>query len=339
MRILFLAPDVPWPTTYAGRQRSYALLRALSQRHEVTLSAPATPDEQSECFEGLKHLIVGFIPVPWEMHVRAQWMFASCPGRLRRLGRFARDLLTNPIPLAFRFITNDYRSLIARHRPGFDAVFCRYLYMLPVARDFPRRSIVVDLDDLHYLGLAREAWNLGSWGSFLLMSESARSYCYEQRSYRQLARVLVCSGSDFSRVRCHRKSVVRNGVDLPDPARLRTPPRPKTIIFVGRMAYNANVEGLRWFLSEVWPPLRQIVPEARLMVVGREANLERLPFARARRRARGRGRGDSELVFLGDPIGGPAAVWPGDPDQDHRVAGVRPPCRLNAHRCGRPRGY
>ena len=313
MRILFLAPQVPWPANKGDRQRSYALLRALAQRHEVTLSAPATPDEQDECLEGLKHLIAEFIPVSWKMGDRAK--MPSSPGRLRRLGRFAWDLLTNPTPFAFRFVTDDYRSLIARHRSDFDAVFCRYLYMLPVARDFPRRSIVVDVDDLHYLGLSRQAlnWNSG-WGSFLLVPESVRSYCYEQRSYRRLARVLVCSETDFSRIHCHRKSIVRNGIDLPDPVRLRTTTRPKTIIFVGQMSYGPNAEGLRWFLNKVWPPLRQIDPEARLMVVGRKANPEILPFARRRRRACGRGRGDSELVFLGDPVGGAIAVRPGDPD-------------------------
>src|SRR5512135_864308 len=128
MRILFLAPYVPWPVRTGDRLRSYALLRALAQRHEVTLSAPATPDEQGECFEGLKHLIAGFIPVPREMGGRAR--MPSSPGRLKRLGRFAWDLLKNPIPYVFRFVTDDYRSLIARHRPDFDAVFCRYLYML-----------------------------------------------------------------------------------------------------------------------------------------------------------------------------------------------------------------
>ena len=200
--------------------------------------------------------------------------------RMRRLGPYAWDLITNPTPYAFRFITDDYRARIARHRHDFDAVFCRYMYTLPVVRDFPHDRIVVDVDDLHYLGLMRSALNLtNGWSSPMRAPEALRSYYYEQRIYRRLARVLVCSEADHSRIRSGRKSIVRNGVDLPDSTRLRTPPRPKTIIFVGQMSFGPNVEGLRWFLSLVWPSLRQLVAGIKLLVVGRQADYETLPFA------------------------------------------------------------
>ena len=279
MRILFVAPQVPWPANKGDRQRSYALLRALAQKHEVTLSVPATPDEAECCLEGLRDLIAGFIPVPIEAGSRAR--IPDSAWRLRRLGPYAWDLVTKPSPYAFRFITDDYRARIARHRHDFVAVFCRYMYTLPVVRDFPYDRIVVDVDDLHYLGLMRSALNLtNGWSSPMRAPEALRSYYYEQRIYRRLARVLVCSEADLLRIRSGRKSIVRNGVDLPDSTRLRTPPRPKTILFVGQMSYGPNVEGLTWFLRWVWPSLRQLVPEIRLLVVGRNANPETLPFAR-----------------------------------------------------------
>jgi glycosyltransferase involved in cell wall biosynthesis len=278
MRILFIAPQVPWPTNEGHNQRSHALLRALAGRHEVTLSAPASPDERDECRDGLGNLIAGFLPVPLEMGRRAK--LPAGPGRLRRLAHYAQDVLTRPAPYAFRYDSDDYRSLIARHRDDFDAVFCRYLRMLPVLKDFPKDRIVVDADDLHYLGLMRCVLS-GShgWGNAVLVPEMIRTYCYEQASFRRLARVLVCSDADFSRVRCGRKTIIRNGVDLPDPARLGTPARLKTIVFIGQMSYDPNAEGLRWFLDHVWPRLRQLVAEVRLSVVGRNARPETLPFA------------------------------------------------------------
>jgi polysaccharide biosynthesis protein PslH len=280
MRILFIAPQVPWPANKGDRQRSHALLRALAQKHDVTLSVPATPDEAGYCLEGLKDFIAGFIPVSIDAGSRAK--IPASAWRLRRLGPYAWDLLTKPSPYAFRFITDDYRARIAKHRHEFDAVFCRYMYMLPVVRDFPCDRVVVDVDDLHYLGLMRSALNLTSgWSAPMQAPEALRSYCYEQRTYRRLARVLVCSEADLSRIQSKRKSIVRNGVDLPHPTRLQIPPGPKTIIFVGQMSYGPNVEGLRWFLRRVWPSLREFVPEIRLLVVGRKADPDTLPFARS----------------------------------------------------------
>jgi len=40
-------------------------------------------------------------------------------------------------------------------------------------------------------------------------------------------------------------------------------------VFVGQLDYRANVLGLEWFCGEVWPAIRQRVPEATFAIVGR----------------------------------------------------------------------
>lgn len=56
--------------------------------------------------------------------------------------------------------------------------------------------------------------------------------------------------------------------------------RVPTVGFVGSMEYRPNRRGLRWFLSEVWDPLQDAVPEAKLELVSRGA--EDQPFVRQR---------------------------------------------------------
>jgi glycosyltransferase involved in cell wall biosynthesis len=41
-----------------------------------------------------------------------------------------------------------------------------------------------------------------------------------------------------------------------------------TVLFVGRLSYEANVHGLLWFVRECWPAIRAALPDARLRVVG-----------------------------------------------------------------------
>lgn len=278
MRILFVTPDVPWPANQGSRLRTLALLRALAAEHEVTLSAPASEAEHADCRQALGSTVADFLPVGRDLGERLK--LPSDPNRARRLRRLLADWRSDPRPYGFRYRTPEYHSTIAQEFPRFDAIFCRYAYPFELTSGFPPNRVVVDVDDLHYLGLAREARH-GShgWGTPLVALEAARSYAYEQKLYGTVARVLVCSAADVRRVRSPRTTVIRNGVDVPPHSALRATPAPNTLAFVGQMAYGPNAEGLRWFLDHVWPRVRQEIGDARLLVVGRNADRETLPFA------------------------------------------------------------
>ncbi|RNL99060.1 glycosyltransferase [Micromonospora solifontis] len=60
--------------------------------------------------------------------------------------------------------------------------------------------------------------------------------------------------------------VVRSPYDHPEDGTPRaTEPR---VLFVGRLTYEANVDGLLWFLKNCWPEVRKLVPGAVLDIVG-----------------------------------------------------------------------
>jgi len=46
--------------------------------------------------------------------------------------------------------------------------------------------------------------------------------------------------------------------------------RPPTVVFTGSMDWAANIDGVKYFLSEVWPRLKARMPSARFVVVGRD---------------------------------------------------------------------
>lgn len=70
--------------------------------------------------------------------------------------------------------------------------------------------------------------------------------------------------------------VVPNGTTL-DMVRPQPPAGPPELLFTGTMNYAPNRDGILWFASEIWPHILTQVPEARLLVVGRQ------PDARVRR--------------------------------------------------------
>ena len=48
------------------------------------------------------------------------------------------------------------------------------------------------------------------------------------------------------------------------------PAQPPALVFTGTMDYRPNVDGVCWFVREVWPRLRRRVPELILRIVGRD---------------------------------------------------------------------
>jgi glycosyltransferase involved in cell wall biosynthesis len=71
--------------------------------------------------------------------------------------------------------------------------------------------------------------------------------------------------------------VVSNGVDLTRYVFRPEPSSEELVFFVGDLTWPPNLEGIRWFRSEVWPILARLRPSAKVEVLGRgEESLGRL---------------------------------------------------------------
>lgn len=277
MKVLFIAPEIPWPLNKGTCQRSYALLEALAEQNEVTLSAPAGADSKSR-LERLDHLIVDFIPVPDDVWERRR--LPKTGGRLTRFKDYFSNLVRYRMPYGFQLKTSTWQQTLAQHLPKFDAFFCRYSYLIPVLEEVDPKRIIIDADDIQYVGLQRKAlsWQAG-WESVLLAIEAARTYLYERRLFRRHAQVLVCSELDKRRFKNAKITVVRNGLTLPDQELVKSHPQPNSLLFLGAFTYGANVEGARWLCRDVWPLVQHQLPEATLKIAGYFADKATLPFA------------------------------------------------------------
>jgi glycosyltransferase involved in cell wall biosynthesis len=102
---------------------------------------------------------------------------------------------------------------------------------------------------------------------------SRKLACYEKQAYVRFDQCLACSEEDrllaLDQTPEASVSVIPNGVDI-DEAMLApdgAPGRPR-IVFVGRMDYHANVDGITWFRRSVWPRIQARVPDLLLQIVG-----------------------------------------------------------------------
>lgn len=84
----------------------------------------------------------------------------------------------------------------------------------------------------------------------------------------------VCSQADkFYLGNAATTHVIPNGFARPQALPVReNPSAGPRIGFIGLFSYAPNLDGVRWFLDECWPAIRQAVPGIRLRLIGKETD-------------------------------------------------------------------
>lgn len=280
-RLLFVTEKFPYPKDDGGQIRSHAVLEALAAAFPVTLlshAAGSQADEEAIRALGVEVETCGAkrpaLTVPW---FAAQALFTREPYPMRK--NFSGAILA---AIRSRIARGEVRALHLNH---LDAA----QYVEHLGQDRGRVRTVFDTHNL----LARMYERFASTSANPLRRGYAtiqwwRMARYEPAILRAVDRVLVCSDleRDLVRVAGARDAmVVPNGVDVGEYSRRPRaavdvgepfgPPRAAagrpTILFTGGLGYAPNAEGLRWFVGEVLPELRKLLPRFRLVVVGKGA--------------------------------------------------------------------
>jgi sugar transferase (PEP-CTERM/EpsH1 system associated) len=142
--------------------------------------------------------------------------------------------------------------------------------------EYQARTIVdlVDVDSEKWRDFAGRIRPPKSW---LYKSEWKRLRRYEHAIASRYAFTVLTTEREAALLdeldeftRRGRLRLISNGVDLeyfrPDERILKSsPPR---LVFTGAMDYYANVDGVRWFVDEIFPLIHAEVPEVELLIVG-----------------------------------------------------------------------
>tara|TARA_R110001599_G_scaffold353742_2_gene596032 strand:+ start:4273 stop:5517 length:1245 start_codon:yes stop_codon:yes gene_type:complete len=266
MKILFIAPEIPWPLNKGTCQRTYALLKTLSREHQVTFSAPVEGDYTAR-LDGILPFIHEFIPVPLEALQRRR--LPNTGNRLIRFLNYGKSLLSSKIPYACQMEQTLWHDCLYPKIELYDLFFCRYAYLTEVFSGVPRSRMLVDADDLQFMRLWRKAvtWKAG-FESILLGMEALRSRFFERRLARQTLQTFVCSEVDRRKLGEEGVSVIRNGVDISGRTTPNIAPEDNSLLFIGAFTYEPNRAGLEWFCREVWPLIMAENSHAKLRVAG-----------------------------------------------------------------------
>jgi glycosyltransferase involved in cell wall biosynthesis len=276
--VLAVTSEVPWPLDSGGHLRTYHLLRALARRMEVRLVVPAAPDRVGVSRAALRGAGVQPSVVALSRRTLAGESVTALRAALDRepyvlFARHRRPLVRQTL-----------QQQVVGRAPA--AVYLDHLDSLVYADAFPALPLVVDMHNVYSRLASRMA---GESASALrrryLERESVLLERMERRAVRMAHTVLAVSDDEaryFLELGARNVVVVPNGVDCDAFEALPVGRRqgPPTLLYVGSLAWPPNVSAAHTLATEILPAVRQHLPDARVVIVGRDPGPELLALAR-----------------------------------------------------------
>ncbi|HEV2813418.1 MAG TPA: glycosyltransferase family 4 protein [Solirubrobacteraceae bacterium] len=270
MRVLWLTPELPSSLGAGGGIRQWHMLdRLLAAGHEAVVVAPVHPDER----EGAGRLRERGVDL--RAYERPPSRVRETLDLLRRRPGLVAAAAREPL-VAWQ--VDVFWTALGPLVPSgpFDVVNVNHDW----AADWIRRldagaaKRVLTLENItwsYYENRARAA-SAGRARSAAFAGEARRWRRYDLRRFPEYDALVTVSEHDaelLERETPTRVEAIPSGVDTsalhPGPLPEGAPP---ALVFTGTMSWPPNAEGLRWLLREVWPRVRDEVPEARLLAVG-----------------------------------------------------------------------
>lgn len=271
-RFLVVSGVFPYPATNGYAMRTWALLRSLAANgHAVDLLSFGKPEDLEGEGSEVRRIcrMVEVIP-----HALAS---------LSKGTDYWRRLRALPSPLPYgvaRFRSREMQAKIHErlHSHPVDAVLCDTPYLLvnfPSALPAP---LIVNTHNIEHLLLQRysnhernPARRTYAW------LEGRKLRRWEQSAWARASLVLACSEQDRAAIGklCPGLpiAVAPNVVDVDS----YTPVFPgdgSTVLYLGGMDWYPNRDAVEFFVSEILPELRTLVPGAKFVVAGRSPSEE-----------------------------------------------------------------
>jgi len=274
LKILLLTQVLPYPPDSGPKVKTWNVLKYLARHHQVTLVSFVRGDQRTE----IEHL---------KKYCQAVHTVPMVRGALRDGWYMLRSLLTNQPFLMVRDDRAAMRQLIDRLAAAtqFDIVHADQLNMAQYAARVPSARKVLDAHNALWL-LYQRLWATMGAGpkKWLLKRDWQLLKTYEGRICRQFEAVLAVSAEDTAALAeaagqpLKNVTVIPIAVDTDEVAPVARAATADHILHIGTMFWPPNVDGILWFLQEVWPLIRAECPTAVFDVVGAKPPAEIMAF-------------------------------------------------------------
>jgi glycosyltransferase involved in cell wall biosynthesis len=273
MRIVHATPELPH-VHGGGGGRAHELLmcrRMVELGHEVLNISPVLPNEAAHLTDlsavGVESWSV--LRPASHIHEAAEAMVRD-PAVLA--AAVARPVRALEMRVFWVKLSRLLRQASDQWRP--DLVIVVHGMAAEWARAFdPAIPAVLGLHDLQWRWYAGRAATATGPSAALLAAEAWRYRRHVLGQLPRYAAAVTLSTDEASELREAASlpvSVIPIGVDTSELAPGPEPAGTPRLLFTGTLDYIPNVNGIRWFIEEVWSQIRDACPEAELDIVGRD---------------------------------------------------------------------
>ena len=250
MKVLLLVPRLPGTGFTGDRVRAELHLEALAELGaRVTIAGGAPPGRPHAAVAGAEE--VRGVPI----------RRAALPFHLARA-------VIRGWPLQTALFDGDWEGALEGSGP-FDLVVLILARLHPRLRPLlPRAPLVVDYVDALSLAARQNAErDPALWRRLYWRVEGARLERAEREAARGARLLLATTPFDAAALPAGTEAIAIGARIGPPPPRERAP----VVVFTGRMGYRPNAVAAELLLREIWPRVRERVPEAELVVGGADA--------------------------------------------------------------------
>jgi sugar transferase (PEP-CTERM/EpsH1 system associated) len=269
MKLLWVYSDFLHPTNRGGQIRTLETLKCLHRQHEVHYAGlwnPKFPEGPARAKEYASYVYP----------VQRTATEKTSPAFLLQLAKG----LVSDLPVAvFRHQSDELRATVDRliREQSFDHIVCDFLSSAPHFSDLSRA--VLFQHNVEAMIWKRHVEHAGSPLRRYYFRRQARLMLeYERQVCRSVKNIIAVSEADAETMRglygVSRVAAVPTGVDVGffQPTAEAEPTR--DLVFVGSMDWMPNIDGMVWFVREVFPLIKRKLPSCSLAIVGRTPGRE-----------------------------------------------------------------
>ena len=274
MRVLHLTAELPhWPGGMGGATRQFHLLRRLVELgHEVKVVAPV-PAGRDDLRETLASTGIGLEgPTRPSSRVRETLgVIAAAPSLLARA--VSLPVLAWQVSVFWELLRPIAQRTVAGWRP--DVILIEHdnsaAWVADLPAGIPTVLVFQNVGPAYYGSRAAAS---GGPARAAFRFEAERFRRLHRRWLGRYARLVAVSEPDRRELErlpgAPPVEVVPNGVASDELRALPPSVEPATLLFTGTLSHPPNSAGIRWLADEVWPRILSALPEAKLLVVGRD---------------------------------------------------------------------
>jgi len=260
LNILYICHRFPYPPKRGGKIRPFNMIQHLSKKHNVTVVSIVRSEEEAKEGEGLKDFCNKYIMV--KLNNKLSW-----------LRTILNLLTTKPSSFGFFYSPEMKKILINEYtRNHYDLIFVHCSSVAPYVAENKSVPKIIDFGDMD-----SQKWlDYSKFKSFPLSLGYKLEGTKLEAEEKRLAKLFTYSScttrAEFETLASYNvtKNIFwfPNGVDYEYFKPSNNTYKKYTICFIGRMDYYPNQECMFRFCKDVFPIVKEKVPDAKLTIIG-----------------------------------------------------------------------